>query len=291
MTKSEHDYINLINGYLDEQLSRSDYPEIIYEAMGYSIKSGGKRVRPLLALYAAEGFGGDIDVVLPFAAAIECIHAYSLIHDDLPCLDNDDLRRGKPTNHKVYGEAMALLAGDGLLNLAYEIMANACADNFNKESVLAMREVAEFVGTRGMIGGQVVDIISEDKTALGSTLLYIQKNKTAAIIKAAVAAGAIISLASDSEVEKIKDAAEAFGIAFQIKDDILDIKGTTEILGKSVGSDAKNSKLTHVSLYGMEQAEADYEKHYAKALDIVDGLSLKTDSLKTYMSKLMDRNY
>jgi len=287
----EREYIELINDYLNKKINTETYPQIIYEAMSYSINSGGKRLRPLLCLYVADGFGGEIEKVVPFAAAIECIHAYSLVHDDLPCLDNDDLRRGKPTNHKVFGEAMALLAGDGLLNLSYEIMADACADNFCRESVLAMREVAAFAGITGMIGGQVVDIISENKAPDKGALLYIQKNKTAALIKSAVAAGAILSGATDSDVAKMKEAAECFGIAFQIKDDLLDIQSTTEVLGKHVGSDIKNAKLTHVSLYGIEQAEADYEEYSMKALSIIKELALKTDSLEKYMSSLMDRDF
>jgi len=287
----EQEYIELVNDYLNKRIGTRTYPEIIYEAMSYSLISGGKRVRPLFALYTAEGFGGEINRVVPFAAAVECIHSYSLIHDDLPCLDNDELRRGKPTNHMVFGEAMALLAGDGLMNLAYEIMTDACCDNFCEESVLAMREVAAFAGVTGMIGGQVVDITYEDKETDADVLLYIQKNKTAALIKAAVTAGAILSGATKEQVTKIKEAAEYFGIAFQIKDDILDIKGKTEILGKHIGSDEKNAKLTHVSLYGMERAEADYEVYYAKTLSIIKELDLKTDSLLEYVKKLMDREF
>ena len=287
----EHEYIELVNDYLNKTIDTKTYPKEIYEAMSYSINSGGKRVRPLFALYTAEGFGLEVNKVVPYAAAVECIHSYSLIHDDLPCIDNDALRRGKPTNHMVFGEAMALLAGDGLLNLAYEIMVDACCNNFCEESVLAMREVANFAGITGMIGGQVVDIIYEDKEADANALLYIQKNKTAALIKAAVSAGAILSGATKEQVAKVKEAAEYFGIAFQIKDDILDIKGTTEVLGKQIGSDEKNAKLTHVSLYGMERAEADYEDYYAKTLSIIKELDLKTDSLLEYVKKLMDREF
>lgn len=288
---NEHDYIKLVNDFLNKKIDLNCYPPEIYKAMSYSINSGGKRLRPLLALYSAEGFGGEVEKVVPFAAAIECIHAYSLIHDDLPCLDNDDLRRGKPTNHKVFGEAMALLAGDGLLNLAYEIMADECDYNFCKESVLAMKEVARYAGVRGMIGGQVVDILSENKTADSDALLYIQQNKTAALIISAFAAGAILSGVSGENIAKIKDAAGAFGIAFQIKDDLLDMQSTTEVLGKHVGSDVKNAKLTHVSLYGLEKAESDYEDYSARALSIIKELKLKTDSLEAYMKKLVDRDF
>jgi len=287
----EREYTLLVNDFLNRKIDTKTYPQIIYEAMSYSINSGGKRLRPLLCLYATEGFGGEIEKVLPFATAVECIHAYSLVHDDLPCLDNDDLRRGQPTNHKVFGEAMALLAGDGMLNLAYEIMAAACADDFCEKSVLAMSEVAAFAGVTGMIGGQVVDIISENKAPDKNALLYIQKNKTAALIKAAVAAGAIVSGALGSDVAKLKEAAEYFGIAFQIKDDLLDMQSTTEVLGKHVGSDVKNAKLTHVSLYGLEQAEADYEEYSMKALHIIKELDLKTNALEEYMKKLMNRDF
>ena len=291
MMTNNHDYIKLVNEFLEKKLSEEDYPAGIYEAMSYSVNSGGKRLRPLFALYTAEGFGGDIDKAVPFAAAVECIHSYSLIHDDLPCIDNDDLRRGKPTNHKVFGEAMALLAGDSLLNLAYEIMAQACADNFCKESVCAMKEVASFAGTKGMIGGQVVDIKSEGKPPCKDALLYIQENKTAALIKAAVTAGAIVSGASENDVERLKEAANLFGIAFQIKDDLLDVQGSVEVLGKNIGSDEKNEKLTHISLYGIDGAERDYEDYYARALSIIKNLKLKTDSLEMYMKQLMDRDF
>ncbi|MCL2566212.1 MAG: polyprenyl synthetase family protein [Defluviitaleaceae bacterium] len=291
MMNNNIDYKALIDSYLDKILDEKAFPEIIYKAMGYSVKKAGKRLRPLLMLYTAEGFDGDIDKIMPFAAAIECIHSYSLIHDDLPCIDNDDIRRGKPTNHKVFGEGMALLAGDGLLNLAYEFMSGACVKNFSKESVLAMNIIAKSAGTNGMIGGQVVDIISEDKIVDGSTLLYIQKNKTGAIIKSAVAAGAVLCGANDEQIAKLTEAAEAFGIAFQIKDDILDIKGSVEILGKPIGSDAANKKLTHVSLYGLEKAEADYLEYSDKAMEIVKGLKLKTASLENYMGRLINREF
>jgi len=291
MMNDSHIYIDVVNNYLDGIFNEKKYPEIIYDAMSYSVKAGGKRMRPLLALYTAEAFGGGTEKVLPYAAAIECIHSYSLIHDDLPCMDNDDLRRGKPTNHKVFGEAIALLAGDGLLNLAYEIMSGACAADFSKEAVRAMNLISKSAGVCGMIGGQVVDIISEDKIADKGTLLYIQKNKTAAIIKSAMAAGAVLSGASESELSKITEAAEAFGIAFQIKDDLLDYTSTSEVLGKPIGSDLKNLKLTHVSMYGPQKAEKDYEEYFNKALCIVKGLELKKDSLANYMSELMFRNY
>lgn len=284
-------YIDMVNEYLCGIFEAKPYPEIIYEAMNYSLNSGGKRMRPLLLLYSTEGFGGDINKALPFAAAIECIHCYSLIHDDLPCMDNDDLRRGKPTNHKVYGEAMALLAGDGLLNLAYEIMAAETCSNFSKEAAHALNVIAKAAGSRGMIGGQVVDISSEDKKADADTLIYIQKNKTAAIIKAALAAGAIIAGASEGETAKISEAGEAFGIAFQIKDDILDTTSTTEVLGKPVGSDVKNAKLTHVSIHGLKKSEDDYLRYSQKALSIVRGPGLKTGALADYMGSLMHRDY
>jgi geranylgeranyl diphosphate synthase type II len=280
-----------VNDYLNEKISGDTYPQEIYEAMRYSINSGGKRLRPLLAMYTAEGFNGDIGLIVPFAAAVECIHSYSLIHDDLPCLDNDDLRRGKPTNHKVFGEAMALLAGDSLLNLAYEIMAEACTENSSKNAVFAMREVAVFAGVCGMIGGQVIDVLSENKGSDKDSLLYIQKNKTAALIKAAMVSGAILSDATESEVAKIKDAGDCFGIAFQIKDDLLDVEGSTEVLGKNIGSDEKNGKLTHVSVYGLEKAKVDYEDYSVKALSIIKELELKSNSLEVYMSQLIDRNF
>jgi len=282
------DYVSMINDTLGKYIVKA-YPEIIYEAMEYSLKAGGKRMRPRLMLHTAEGFGGSAQSVMPFACALEFIHTYSLIHDDLPCMDDDDLRRGVPTNHKVYGEAMALLAGDALLNSAYEIMAGECLGNCSQQTVSAMYEIAFSAGTGGMIGGQVVDIISEDKKIDESTLLYIHKNKTAAIITAAFAAGAILSGADSISVKRLKEAAGYFGTAFQIKDDILDVKSTTEILGKPVGSDAKNAKTTYVSMYGLEKAEKDFIELSEKSLAIIRHLALKTDSLENYMAELMKR--
>ena len=284
------DYVNMINGTLGKYIIKA-YPEIIYEAMEYSVKAGGKRMRPRLMLHTAEGFGGSLDKVMPFACALEFIHTYSLIHDDLPCMDDDDLRRGVPTNHKVYGEAMALLAGDALLNSAYEIMAGECLANCSNETVMAMYEIASSAGVNGMIGGQVVDIISEDKIIDESTLLYIHKNKTAAIITAAFAAGAVLSGADGRSVKMLKEAALYFGMAFQIKDDILDVKSTTEVLGKPVGSDAKNAKTTYVSMFGMEKAESDFAEFSQNALDIIRSLSLKTTTLENYMAELMHRTF
>ena len=284
------DYVSIINDTLSQYIIKA-YPEIIYDAMLYSVTAGGKRMRPRLMIHTAEGFGGSMDRVMPFACALEFIHTYSLIHDDLPCMDDDDLRRGVPTNHKVYGEAMALLAGDALLNSAYEIMAGECFNNCIPETVSAMYEIASSAGVNGMIGGQVVDIISEDKIIDESTLLYIHKNKTAAIITAAFAAGAILSGADKRSVKALKEAAGYFGTAFQIKDDILDVKSTTEVLGKPVGSDAKNAKITYVSMFGIEKAEKDFAELSQKSLDIIKSLALKTDSLEKYMSELMYRTF
>ena len=284
------DYVNMINDTLGKYIVKV-YPEIIYEAMEYSVKAGGKRMRPRLMIHTAEGFGGSMDSVMPFACALEFIHTYSLIHDDLPCMDDDDLRRGVPTNHKVYGEAMALLAGDALLNSAYEIMAGECFNNCSAQTVSAMYEIASSAGTGGMIGGQVVDIISEDKIIDESTLLYIHRNKTAAIITAAFAVGAILSGADGRALKRLKEAAGYFGTAFQIKDDILDVKSTTEILGKPVGSDAKNAKITYVSMFGLEKAEKDFAEFSQNSLEIIRSLALRTGSLENYMIELMSRTF
>ncbi len=253
--------VKRINGELSG-LFGSDYPAVIYESMGYSICAGGKRIRPLLLLGACDAASGCFEKAIPFALAIELIHAYSLIHDDLPAMDDDDLRRGKPTNHRVYGEAMAILAGDGLLNMAYEIMLDACK-NGGADSPRFIRgaaEIASAAGVKGMIGGQVVDIISEGRDVLPDELLYIHSHKTGAIITAALTAGAIIGGADDGLIDLYRAAGKKLGVAFQIKDDILDIYGDVEKLGKSVNSDKKNNKATYLSVFGLEKAKADYQE-------------------------------
>lgn len=251
-------WLNITNKALNEMVKEKDSPETnIYSAMRYSLLAGGKRIRPVLSMAVCEMLDGCIDEVLPFACAIEMIHTYSLIHDDLPAMDNDDYRRGKLTNHKVYGEAMAILAGDALLNQAFEVMADAILLNPEKmsEKVRVMKIIANASGTNGMIGGQVVDLESEGKAISADTLEYMHRCKTGAIIKASVLTGAIIGGAGQDELANLEKFAEKLGLAFQIKDDILDIEGSFEIMGKKQGSDMAKGKSTFVTLYGIDKSK------------------------------------
>lgn len=262
-------YISLIDGELYRYLAKT-YPESIFEAMEYALFPGGKRLRPLLVLGACAGLGGNAYNALPFACAVEMIHAYSLIHDDLPALDNDDFRRGKPSCHKRFGEAMAILAGDALLNTAYEVMADACVKNITTEAIRAMNTVAAAAGVRGMVAGQVSDIEHEGRPVTEAGLMFIHKNKTAALIGASIAAGALTGGAHDAE--PYLAAGEELGIAFQIMDDILDVVSSQEILGKPVLSDEKSGKNTYISVFGMERAKEDYQRYSESAVNRLSSL-------------------
>ena len=243
----------LLNKYMPKE---EGYQKTIIEAMNYSLSAGGKRLRPILTLEACKVVGGNEEDVIPFAVAIEMIHTYSLIHDDLPALDNDDLRRGRKTNHIVYGEDMAILAGDALLNYAFEVMLSSSIGKNNPEKYLrAINEIAKTSGIYGMIGGQVVDVQSEDQKISKDKLDYIHNNKTAAIIIGCMRAGAIIGGANDIQLEQITKYAKNIGLSFQIVDDILDIVGDESKLGKKVGSDIENNKSTYPSLLGLEKSK------------------------------------
>lgn len=231
------------------------YQKTIFEAMNYSLRAGGKRLRPILLKEAYLVCRGEGREYAPYSAALEMLHTYSLIHDDLPALDNDDLRRGKPTNHKVFGEAMAILAGDALYSYAFEIMLKAGVEAEDKKSaMLASYDIAKGAGIYGMVGGQVVDVESEDKKISKDTMDFIHANKTGALIVASTTAGANLARASEKEVEALRNYGKKIGLAFQIVDDILDIVGDEEELGKHVGSDIENAKSTYPSLFGLERS-------------------------------------
>ena len=232
------------------------YQKTLFSAMNYSYKAGGKRLRPILIMESYRLCGGKGSDYLPYAAAIEMIHTYSLIHDDLPALDNDDLRRGKKTNHKVFGEAMAILAGDGLLNYAYEvILGHALNSSDHLSAIKACKAIADGAGIYGMVGGQVVDVESESKDIDLDCLYFIHLNKTAAMIVACMKAGAYLAGADDSKVEKLEAFGRNLGLAFQIADDILDIEGDEKLLGKHIGSDIENDKATYPHILGMERSK------------------------------------
>jgi len=281
--------IEIINNNLDCYLQKK-YPEEIYEAMRYSVFAGGKRLRPVLVLSACEAVGGNIKDAVPFACALEMIHTYSLIHDDLPVMDNDDYRRGKLTCHKAFDEATALLAGDALLNLAYEVMINCTVEKEDKLKFLkAIQIISTAAGVNGMVGGQVVDVISEGKNIDENTLMYIHKNKTAALITAAIKAGAVIGNAKDETVLKFDEIGYDIGVAFQVKDDILDVTSSVEILGKPVFSDEKNKKTTYVTLYGIEKSKQDYIKLSNKAIALAESIGEDDGFFLLYLKKIVDR--
>ena len=255
------DYKEMIEEHLLDFIPDVDHKSItLYEAMKYSLSAGGKRIRPVLLLAACDFCGGNVEEALPYACAIEYIHNYSLIHDDLPCMDNDDLRRGMPTNHKIYGEAMATLAGDGLQSAAFELMSRDMFLYFDNPAALKRRmravyEISKGSGCRGMVAGQVADMEAEDKSCSAEMLDYIHITKTAALIVAAVRAGAYLGNADDETMSQLTIYAENLGLAFQICDDILDVEGQEEEMGKKAGMDAINKKATYPALNGIEESK------------------------------------
>lgn len=250
-------YTNIINGQLEQYAGLPEAPEKkVYEAMRYSLLAGGKRIRPVLTMAVNELFEGDANEAVPFACAVEMIHTYSLIHDDLPAMDNDDYRRGKPTNHKVFGQALAILAGDALLNKAFEIMISEVGKSSNhEEKVKAMKEIANAAGVEGMVAGQVVDLASEGIQIGEELLRYMHSRKTGRLIEAAAAAGGIIAGASQEDIKRIMSYASNLGLAFQIKDDILAETGNQDKMGKSVGNDRERNKSTYVTILGLGESE------------------------------------
>ncbi len=264
-----NEYLGEVNTALDSLFTKGNGPgSVIYDAMKYSVAAGGKRLRPVLALSVCELLGGSKDGVLTFACAIELIHTYSLIHDDLPAMDNDDFRRGMPTSHKVFGEATAILAGDALLNKAYELMISHVVknDHMTKNYAKAMNVIAVSAGAEGMILGQMIDIESEGKAISKETLEQMHRCKTGALIKAPVLAAASICGAGPDEYESLGKYAEYIGLAFQIKDDIMDVKGSQEQMGKPTGSDAASNKTTYAVLYGIDRAEELLEETVSAAV-------------------------
>ena len=263
--------------------------KILFEAMNYSVEAGGKRLRPMLILESCRLFGGNDEEAYPFMAAMEMIHTYSLVHDDLPAMDNDMYRRGKKTTHAVYGEDMGILAGDGLLNMAYETMSMAILKSkYPQRAALAMNILAYKAGIYGMIGGQTVDVINENKEKDIDTINFIHKLKTAALIEGAMMVGAILAGVDEQAVETVEEIATNVGIAFQIQDDILDVTGTLEELGKPVLSDEKNNKTTYVTLYGMDKADRDVEALSKEAVDIINKYG-NNDFLVSLILKLINR--
>ena len=262
----------------------------VLEAMNYSVLAGGKRLRPMLMQETFQLFGGKGAVIEPFMAAIEMIHSYSLVHDDLPALDNDEYRRGRKSTHAAYGEAMGILAGDALLNYAFETAMKAFDMDAPAERIAhALRVLAEKAGIDGMIGGQVVDVESEGKDIDAATLEFIHRKKTGALMEAAMMTGAILAGADDEQILAMEQAAGKTGLAFQIRDDILDVTGTEAELGKPVGSDEKNSKVTYVSLYGLEHAETEVKRLSDEAIALLEALPVKNQFLEELLMSLVSR--
>ena len=283
-----------INDVLEKFLPAEEGQQrIIFEAMNYSVRAGGKRLRPILMEETYHMFGGSSAVFEPFMAAIEMIHTYSLVHDDLPAMDNDEYRRGKKTTHAVYGEAMGILAGDALLNLAYETAAKAFDMEVADTRVArAFAVLAKKAGVYGMVGGQVVDVESEksdDCSITREKLDFIYRLKTGALIESSMMIGAILAGASSDEVSRVEQIAAKLGLAFQIQDDVLDVTSTLEVLGKPVGSDEKNNKATYVTFEGLDKAVSDVERISKEAEEQLDDLGYDDAFLKELFEYLIHR--
>jgi geranylgeranyl diphosphate synthase type II len=283
----------LVNGFLEDYFSRTNphLPERLREAMHYSITAGGKRLRPVLAMAAWEACGGRAEDVVQYASSLEIVHTYSLIHDDLPAMDDDDLRRGRPTNHKVYGEAIAILAGDGLLTEAFMMFFDAPHAVPDANVLAAIRDLAHAAGPRGMVGGQVVDMLSEGAKPDAGTLQYIHTHKTGALLRASVRMGGILYGADGATMDALTSYGEDMGLAFQIVDDILDIKGDESVLGKPVGSDLEKDKLTWPAVYGIDESMKTAEELIARAVSSLEPLGERAEALRAIARYILERTY
>ena len=265
------------------------YPESIYESMKYSLLAGGKRLRPVIACEVATALGASIDEIIPTACAIEMLHCQSLIHDDLPCMDNDDFRRGKPTNHKVFGESTAVLAGDALLSFAPKLIIDKTPNTISAEQILkVLNEFFIAAGVDGIISGQIVDIDSEHKKISKETLSFIHEFKTSKLFQLAVRAGAIIANATEKQIEDLTLFAKYYGHAFQIYDDILDVTATLEELGKTPGKDANVEKSTYVTMYGLEESKKQALFLCSKACDILKANNINSEILFGVVSDIVE---
>lgn len=288
------EYQGMVNKELETMLKVSDIPEKkVYDAMNYSLMVGGKRIRPILSLAFCNMLGGNLKNALVVGCAIECIHTYSLIHDDLPCMDNDDLRRGKPTCHKAFDEATATLAGDGLLNFAFERLSDfKLYDNVSPEKVL---NVINYIGTcsgaSGMIGGQVIDLEFENKEITDIEMLkHLHSKKTGALIRCSAVSGVIVAGGDAEDIKKAEEFSEYLGLAFQIKDDILDFEGDEALLGKPIGSDIENCKSTYVSVLGSDKAKELLNLYTDKATMSLSSYGDKAKFLEDLSRYLLNRN-
>lgn len=284
----------IIDSFIGSYFSIEFTPRILHESMTYSLSIGGKRIRPILCLASYEACGGNSKDIAPYASALEFIHTYSLIHDDLPAMDNDDLRRGKPTNHKVFGEGMAILAGDGLLTEAFYLLSNG----INQQSAFSLQpsaivrviqEVAMSAGIHGMVGGQAMDLLSENAEPDAETLSFIHSHKTAALITASVRIGGILAGCSIDKLSGLTKYGENTGLAFQIIDDILDIEGETEVIGKPKGSDEKKNKMTYPRLYGIERSKEKARELIHNSIEALSLFDEKADPLRAIALYMLER--
>lgn len=289
MKMQMNDYIKLVDEKLDEFMP-IQYPDDIFKAMKYTVTLQGKRLRPVMCLETCKMFGGNFEDAIPTACAIEMLHAQTLIHDDLPCMDNDDYRRGKLTNHKVFGEANAVLAGDALLTFAPQLIVKNSKKFGAEKLIKILEEYFHAAGAFGVIAGQVIDIESERATSKipdpEKTLEYIHTHKTADLFKLALRSGAIIADATERELEEITEFGQCMGVAFQIADDILDETSTFEEMGKTMGKDKEAGKLTYTSLYGLEKSKKDLNEKLDKCLEILHNNNLKSEVFEQILEKI-----
>ncbi|MGD0281657.1 MAG: polyprenyl synthetase family protein [Dissulfurispiraceae bacterium] len=282
----------LVDAFMERYFLHTIVPEALHRSITYSLSAGGKRIRPILCMASYEACGGRSEDVVPYAAAFEFIHTYSLIHDDLPAMDDDDLRRGKPTNHRVFGEGMAILAGDALLTEAFYLLSHelhATAAIPQAALLSAINEIAAGSGIRGMVGGQAQDLLSENEDPDPETLFFIHRCKTAALIASAVKAGGILACCSDGSLAALGAYGQSTGLAFQVVDDILDVEGETEVLGKTAGSDEKKKKMTYPKLYGIVESKRKAKELIDKALDALTVFDEKADPLRYIAQRLLER--
>ena len=290
--KQYDEYRNLVEHALAPMLeSLGEIPDRLLDAMKYSLEAGGKRLRPVMLLAACEMAGGNAETALPFACAIEMIHTYSLIHDDLPAMDNDDLRRGKPTNHKVFGEDLAILAGDGLLNAAAELMSRASLQMADTRGIRAMEIIMRHAGVTGMIAGQTRDVLSEGETPREDLVKYIHSHKTADLLEAPMEAGLALAGATEEQIRGGYEYGYHLGLAFQMKDDLLDVKGDATLMGKNTGMDSALNKMTWVALRGIEGTEEDAEEQVGMALKALGSLPWEYTFFEELVRGVITRNH
>ncbi len=287
-----NDYIELVNEKLNEYIEIK-YPENIFKSVKYTVTLPGKRLRPVMCLETCRMLGGEIEDALPTACAIEMLHAQTLIHDDLPCMDNDDYRRGKPSNHRVFGEAIAVLAGDALLTYAPQTITRYSKNLTPSKLVRVLNEYFKFAGAEGVIAGQVVDIESEgqnlDEQKACKTLEYLHIHKTSDLFQLSMRTGAIIAGVDDEKIAAVTEFAKTFGLAFQIADDILDVVSTFEEMGKTLGKDKEEGKLTYVSLYGLEESKCKLSCLFEKCHDIMEKQNFQSEIFKDMIESIEKR--